>query len=76
MKTMKPMKAYEQALSLAETLKLKGVSRSLDEMVNDAESRKVSYISFLNSVFSAEISWRAKRRFEHDNVTWQAPISQ
>jgi hypothetical protein len=38
MKPMKPMKAYEQALSLAETLKLKGVSRSLDEMVNDAES--------------------------------------
>lgn len=68
------MKAYEQALSLAETLKLKGVSRSLDEMVNDAESRKVSYISFLNSVFSAEISWRAKRRFERNMAGAHFPM--
>jgi hypothetical protein len=71
---MKPMKAYEQALSLAETLKLKGVSRSLDEMVNDAESGKVSYISFLNSVFSAEISWRAKRRFERNMAGAHFPM--
>ena len=68
------MKAYEQALSLAETLKLKGVSRSLDEMVNDAENRKVSYISFLNSLFSAEISWRAKRRFERNMAGAHFPM--
>lgn len=49
--SMKPTKAYEQSLSLAETLKLKGVLRSLDEIVNDAESRKVSYISFIIQFF-------------------------
>ena len=68
------MKAYEQTLSLVETLKLKGVSQSLDEIINDAESRKESYISFLNTVFSAEISYRVKRRFERNMVGAHFPV--
>ena len=50
------MKAYEQSLNLLKTLNLKGVAMSLDEMIHDAEVRKTSYIGFLNTIFSAEIS--------------------
>jgi len=68
------MKAYEQTLSLVKTLNLKGVSQSLDEMINDAEIRKESYVSFLNTVFSAEISYRVKRRFERNMVGAHFPV--
>ena len=68
------MKAYEQTLSLVETLKLKGIFQSLDEIVNDAESRKQSYISFLNTVFSTEISYRVKRRLERNMVGAHFPV--
>ena len=68
------MKAYEQTLSLINTLNLKGVLPSLDEIINDAESRKTSYISFLNSVFSTEIAYRVKRRFERNMTAAHFPV--
>ena len=68
------MKSYEQILSLVKVLNLKGVLQSLDEMINNAESCKESYISFLNSVFSAEIAYRVKRRFERNMVGAHFPV--
>ncbi len=68
------MKAYEQTLSLINALNLKGVLPSLDEIINDAESRKTSYISFLNSVFSTEIAYRVKRRFERNMTAAHFPV--
>lgn len=62
------MKAYEQTLNLLNTLNLKGAADSLDEVINDAEIRKDSYITFLNTVFSTEISYRVKRRTERNMV--------
>ena len=35
-------------------------------MINDAESRNISYLSFLNSLFAAEIDFRIKRRVERN----------
>jgi len=35
------MKAYEQTLTYLNTLKLKGIANGLDEMINDAEIKKV-----------------------------------
>jgi DNA replication protein DnaC len=68
------MKAYEQTLSLLKTLNLRGAANSLDEMINDAEIRKHSYITFLNTVFSAEISYRVKRRVERNMVGAHFPV--
>lgn len=68
------MKAYEQILTLVNTLKMKGVEQSLDEILNDAESRKESYVSFLNTVFSAEIAYRVKRRFERNMSAAHFPV--
>jgi len=68
------MKAYEQTLTFLNTLSLKGIVKSLDEMINDAEIRKHSYITFLNTVFSAEISYRVKRRVERNMVGAHFPV--
>jgi len=68
------MKAYEQTLNLLKTLSLRGVASGLDEMINDAEVRKQSYITFLNTVFQAEISYRIKRRVERNMVGAHFPV--
>jgi len=68
------MKAYEQTLTYLKTLNLRGVANSLDEVINDAEIRKHSYITLLNTVFTAEISYRVKRRVERNMVGAHFPI--
>ena len=70
------MKAYEQSLNLLNTLNLKGIATSLDEMIHDAEVRKTSYIGFLNTLFSAEISYRVKRRVERNMVGAHFPVEK
>jgi len=68
------MKAYEHTLSYLNTLNLKGAAASLDEMIHDAEIRKDSYITLLNSVFTTEISYRVKRRVEKNMVGAHFPV--
>ena len=68
------MKAFEQTLSFLNTLNLKGVANSLDEVINDAEIRKASYITLLNTAFTAEISYRVKRRVERNMVAAHFPV--
>jgi len=68
------MKAYEQTLTYLTTLNLKGVANSLDEMIHDAEIRKTSYITFLNTLFTTEISYRVKRRVERNMVGAHFPV--
>ena len=68
------MKAYKETLSFLSTLNLKGIASSIDEMVHDAEIRKVSYITFLNTLFTTEISYRIKRRVERNMVAAHFPI--
>ncbi len=68
------MKAYEQTLSLLNTLNLRGVANSLDEVINDAEIRKHSYITVLNTIFTSEISYRIKRRVERNMTSAHFPV--
>lgn len=68
------MKAYEQTLSLLKTLNLRGAADSLDEVINDAEIGKHSYITVLNTVFSSEISYRVKRRVERNMTSAHFPV--
>jgi len=70
------MKAYEQTLTFLKTLNLRGIAHSLDEVINDAEIRKHSYITFLNTVFTAEISYRVKRRVERNMVGAHFPVTK
>jgi len=68
------MKAYKETLSFLSTLNLKGIAGSLDEIVHDAEIRRLSYITFLNTLFTTEISYRIKRRVERNMVAAHFPI--
>lgn len=68
------MKAYEQTFSLLKTLNLRGVTLNLDEIINDAEVEKYSYITFLNSIFSTEISYRIKKRVERNMAGAHFPV--
>jgi len=68
------MKAYEQILGFLSTLNLKGIAGGLDEMIHDAEIGKVSYITFLNTLFSTEISYRVTRRVQRNMVGAHFPI--
>jgi len=70
------MKAYEQTLNLLDTLKLKGIIKKIDEIVTDAETQKVSYITFLNNLFNAEIADKARRRFERNMSGAHFPIEK
>ena len=68
------MKAYEQTLAFLNTLSLKGVVNSLDEVISDAEVKKDSYITFLNIVLNTEIAYRIKRRVERNMVGAHFPV--
>ena len=68
------MKAYEQTLNFVNTLNLKGIGNSLDEIINDAEIKKDSYITFLNTLFTTEISYRIKRRVERNMTGAHFPV--
>ncbi len=68
------MKAYEETLSFLSTLNLKGIANNLDEMIHDAEISKTSYITFLNTLFTTEISYRVKRRVQRNMVAAHFPV--
>jgi DNA replication protein DnaC len=68
------MKAQQQTLGLLKTLSLHGVLQRLDEMIDEAESRKVSYLTFLNDLLSAEIGFRIKRRVERNLAGAHFPV--
>jgi len=62
------MKAYEQTLSYLRTLKLKGAADRIDELITDAERQKISYMTFLNSFLSTEITYRITQRVQRNMV--------
>jgi DNA replication protein DnaC len=68
------MKAQQQTLASLKALNLQGILQGLDELINDAESRKISYLGFLNSVFSLEIDYRIKRRVERNMTGAHFPV--
>ena len=68
------MKAYKQTLNFLNTLNLKGIVNNLDEIINDAEIKKDSYVTFLNNLFTTEISYRINRRVERNMITAHFPV--
>jgi DNA replication protein DnaC len=70
------MKAYEQTMNLLNSLKLRGILSRLDEEINEAETRKVSYISFLNTLLQAEITDRKERRLRRNMTAAHFPVEK
>ena len=70
------MKAYEKTMHLLNSLKLRGILSKLDEEINEAETRKVSYISFLNTLLQAEITDRTERRLKRNMAAAHFPVEK
>ena len=70
------MKVYEMTTKLLGILNMKGISSKLDEMINDAETQKHSYITFLNSLLHAEIENRRMRRIKRNMSGAHFPIEK
>ena len=70
------MKAYENTVNLLSNLKLRGILSRLDEEINDAESQKASYLTFLNSLLQAEIADRTERRLRRNMTAAHFPVEK
>jgi len=68
------MNTQQQTLTYLKTLGLQGITNGLDEIINDAESERVSYLSFLNSLLASEIDFRIKRRVERNMTAAHFPV--
>ncbi len=68
------MKAQQQTLTYLKTLGLQGITNGLDEIINDADSERVSYLAFLNSLLASEIDFRIKRRVERNMTAAHFPV--
>ncbi len=70
------MKAYEHTVNLLGSLKLRGIVSRLDEEINDAESKKTSYLTFLQSLLQAEIADRTQRRLRRNMTAAHFPVQK
>ena len=62
------MKASKEVVDFAAYLNLKCIGDNLDNLIQEAEKEKVSYLGFLRHVFLAEIDERTKRKL-HRNIS-------
>lgn len=60
------MNTYRQTLTLLQELKLSGIQERLDEEINEAESGKLSFLTFLSNLLNAEIRFRTDRRLRRN----------
>jgi DNA replication protein DnaC len=70
------MKVYEHTVNLLGSLKLRGIVSRLDEEINDAESKKTSYLTFLQSLLQAEIADRTERRLRRNMTAAHFPVQK
>ena len=70
------MKAYEQTAHLLSSLKLRGMAGRLDEEITDAETKKASYLTFLQALLQAEIADRTERRLKRNMSAAHFPVSK
>jgi len=70
------MKIYEQVINQLTALKLKGVIQKIDEAINEAESRQMSYISFLNSLLDSELNFRVEKRYQRNMAGAHFPVAK
>jgi len=68
------MKIYEKVLNQLSALKLRGIIAKIDELINDAETQKQSFLNFLNQVLIVELEDRAERRYKKNISAAHFPI--
>jgi DNA replication protein DnaC len=67
-------KTHEQVVSQLTALKLPGIIRYLDEAITAAESRRQSYLGFINALFASELEYRVEKRYQRNLAGAHFPI--
>ena len=70
------MKAYTDVLAQLQTLRLRGVTSSLDELITEAETQKQSYLGFLYQLLNRELSDRAERKYRRSITAAHFPVNK
>ncbi len=68
------MKTYQNIVEILRTLKLKGILKSLDEIIGEAEAEKFSYLTLLHALLQTEITYRAERRYTRNLAAAHFPV--
>lgn len=68
------MNTYEYCQNAFGTLKLKGMQTSLDKVLDDAQSNKVSYLECLKELLQHEINDRNDRRLQRNLAGAHLPV--
>jgi len=70
------MKAYTDVLAQLQTLRLRGVTSGLDELITEAETQKQSYLGFLYQLLDRELSDRAERKYRRSITAAHFPVKK
>lgn len=70
------MKTYKNTIELLGILGLRGALKHLDELLNEAEGKRISYVTFLSTLLLAEIEDRKDRRFKRNMSAAHFPVSK
>ena len=70
------MKMYETSIRLLKTLKLNGMVSKLDELINEAEHKKSSYLNFLHELTRTELEDRRLRRLKRNLSAAHFPVEK
>lgn len=68
------MSKLDQCSSSLLALKLNGINGSLDDLLDNAESDKVSYLEFLQTILDREIDYRKERRIHRNLIGAHFPV--
>lgn len=68
------MNNYQQTVNILKTLKLHGITSKIDLEVEEAETKKISYINFLKSLLESEILYRTEKKLKRNFAGAHFPI--
>jgi len=70
------MKMYENLIRLLKALKLNGIIARLNELINDAEHQKTSYMNFLSQLVEVELEERRLKKLTRNFSAAHFPVEK
>ena len=68
------MSSFDYCTGVLESLKLRGIVKSLDEAVNEATTNKVSHMDFLKNLLVSEVNYRNEKRLQRNLAAAHFPV--
>lgn len=70
------MTNYKETQNILTTLKLNGMSNSLEQEIRKADKRKLSYLLFLKNILETEIKYRTEKRLKRNFAGAHFPVEK